>query len=504
MATHWISARASGVTGAAAGDSPLVFGCSLFAVRHAPLAALVVCTFLAGVLPVAPSARAGETWTLTAKLLATEGAARDEFGTSVSIDGDTAVVGAPRHDLRATDAGAAFVFRQIDGQWRQIARLALPDPSNGDRLGWSVSLSGDTVLAGVPWDDDDGTDAGSAAFFRETGGVWRAAGKALPLDAAPGNWFGWSVSIDGDTAVIGALRDSERGPGAGAAYVFREINGAWREIAKLTAEDGQAGAALGWAVALHGDTALVSAYLDDERGTDCGAAYVFREIDGVWTQIAKLTPADGKPGQLFGRSVALFGDTAVIGSPSDEDHGVAAGAAYFFREIDGEWTQIAKVYSDDIEGNDHFGYSAALSESTALIGAEGDDDHGDDSGSIYVFHEVGGVWTQTYKLTAPDGQPGDEFGWSCSLSGYTALIGAYFDDENGQDTGSAYVFRSTCPGDVDGDRDVDLADLAALLAAYDSRKGEERYNPDADFDADGDVDTGDLATLLANYRQTCP
>jgi hypothetical protein len=453
---------------------------------------------MAAALPIQQSARAGETWVLKDKLLASGGAAGDEFGTSVSIDGITALVGAPRYNHIAGDSGAAFVFREIDGEWRQIARLVQPDPAAGDRLGWSVSLSGNTALLGVPWDDDDGTDAGSAVFFREVDGSWRAAGKALALDAATRKYFGWSVSIDGDTAVIGARGDNERGQGAGAAYVFREINGAWRQIAKLTAEDGQAGASLGWAVALSGNTAVVSAYMDDGLGTDSGAAYVFREVGGVWRQIAKLNAADGRPGQLFGRSVAIFGNTVLIGAPSDKDYGVDAGAAYFFREINGVWQQIAKVHSDDIQWNDHFGYSAALWGNTALIGAEGDDDHGDDSGSIYVFREINGVWTQAHKLTAPDGQPGDEFGWSCSLSGYTALIGAYFDDEFGQDSGSAYVFRSICPGDLDGDRDVDLSDLAQLLSCY------GRNESCGDTDGDGDTDLADLALLLANWASVCP
>lgn len=219
---------------------------------------------------------------------------------------------------------------------------------------------------------------------------------------------------------------------------------------KIAANDGDAEDRFGWSTALarDGSTALIGAPHDDSNGSQAGSAYVFTTSGGGWAQQAKLTPGDGDSGDIFGRSVSLSGDgsTALIGTYGDDPNGSNAGSAYVFATHTEEWTQQAKLIPDDGDTGDWFGRSASLSVdgSTALIGAPTDEDpNGTWAGSAYVFTTSGGDWLQRAKITPDDGDSDDRFGMSVALSanGLTALIGADNDDDpNGTKAGSAYVF----------------------------------------------------------------
>ncbi len=204
------------------------------------------------------------------------------------------------------------------------------------------------------------------------------------------------------------------------------------EVAKLTASDGAAGDKFGHVVAVDGDTALIGAYGDDDNGSSSGSVYVFTRSGGMWTEQAKLTASDGAPSDVFGYSLALFGDTALIGAPVDDDNGIGSGSAYVFTRSGEVWTEQAKLTASDGAAQDTFGYSLALGVDTALIGAWGDD-HNDpgSSGSAYVFVRSAGVWMEQAKLTASDrldGASSDMFGRSVALDGDTALIAGGWDN----------------------------------------------------------------------------
>ena len=217
----------------------------------------------------------------------------------------------------------------------------------------------------------------------------------------------------------------DNGAGSGAAYVFtRDGAGVWTQQAKLLASDGAAGDAFDFSVAVAGDTAVIAAVGADAQGADSGAAYVFtRDGAGVWTQQAKLLASDGNISDRFGSSVAVAGDTAVIGASRDDDNGADKGAAYVFtRDGAGVWTQQAKLLASDGNMSDRFGSSVAVAGDTAVIGASRDDDNGADKGAAYVFTRDGaGVWTQQAKLLASDGAAGDFFGSSVAVAGDTAV-----------------------------------------------------------------------------------
>jgi len=397
----------------------------------------------------------------SAKLLAADGAVNDSFGISVSLAGDTVVVGAHSDDDKGVNSGSAYVFVKPAGGWTgtltQRAKLLAADGAPNDGFGYSVALAGDTVVVGVLGDDDKGSASGSAYVFVKPAGGWTGtltqSAKLLAADGAAGDQFGYSVAIAGDTVVVGANLDDDKGVNSGSAYVFVKPAGGWTgtltQSAKLLAADGAVNHGFGLSVAIAGDTVVVGDWLDDDKGVNSGSAYVFVKPAGGWTgtltQSAKLLAADGAPYDTFGRSVAIARDTVVVGAPAGSDQKGGSGSAYVFVKPAGGWTgtltQSAKLLAADGASFDFFGSSVAIVGHTAVVGAHGDDD----KGSAYVFVKPAGGWTgtltQSAKLLAADGAPNDGFGFSVAIAGDTVVVGAGSDD----DKGSAYVFKVGSP-----------------------------------------------------------
>lgn len=215
------------------------------------------------------------------------------------------------------------------------------------------------------------------------------------------------------------------------------------EARKLLASDGASLDFFGYSAAISKDTAIVGAYrADDARGKDVGAAYVYIKEGDEWVQQAKLSPSDGAEDDTFGGMVAIEGDTAVVGVIR-KDHsqfGNDIGAVYVFVRSDGQWREQAKLIANDAAQGDSFGWGVSLSGNTLVVGAPRDDDNGENSGSVYVFERADTTWEQKAKLTANDGTPGDVFGISVSVSNNTIVVGADLNEENGVDAGAAYVF----------------------------------------------------------------
>ncbi len=387
------------------------------------------------VLTLAAHATA-QTWEQRQKLT-TEDSASEYFGFSVALSGDTALIGAFYSDVLTWTSGLAHVFEKVNGVWTQVAELRASNGTTDDCFGESISLSGDTALVTAPgsWYRESGP--GAAYVFERVSGVWTQVAKLTASDGTEHDHFGDSVALSGATALVGRLSDGNRG----SAYVFEKVSGVWTQVAKLTASDGATDDYFGDAVALLGATALVGAPYDDDRGEGSGSVYVFEKVNGVWTQTAKLTASDGAGGDAFGCSVVLSGDTALVGADGADDRGEYSGAAYVFQNINGVWTQTAKLTADDGTGDEGFGGSVAISGDTALVGAYHDDDRGSYSGSAYVFQKIKGVWTQAAKLTADDGAAFDYFGYSVAISGDASIIGAFGDDDRGSFSGSAYAFE---------------------------------------------------------------
>jgi uncharacterized repeat protein (TIGR01451 family) len=386
---------------------------------------------------------------LEQKVIALDGAGDDYFGYSVSLSEDTALVGAHYNDVGANaNQGSAYVFVRSGTTWSQQAQLSASDGAEYDRFGWSVALSGDTALVGAFYDDmGTHTNQGSAYIFVRSGTNWTQQVKLTASDGAAQDYFGYSVALSGDTALVGAFVDHVgANTDQGSAYIFVRSGMTWTQQAQLTASDGAESDYFGNSVALSGDTALVGAYCDDVGvNSDQGSAYVFIRSEGTWTQQAQLTASDGEAGDYFGTSVALSRDTALVGAYYDDVAGNGdQGSAYVFVRSGTTWIQQAQLTASGGGEYDWFGWSVALSGDTALVGAHYHDlGANTDQGSAYVFVRGGTSWTQQAQLTASDGADSDCFGHSVALSRDTALVGA--DQDNvaaNTQQGSAYFYHT--------------------------------------------------------------
>src|SRR6266540_2518832 len=357
-----------------------------------------------------------------AKLTAGDAASGDQFGAAVGISGETAVVGAPVDDTAAgPNAGSAYVFVRSGTGWSQQAKLTASDAAAGDIFGFSVAVTGDTDVVGA---SGDNMLAGSAYVFVRSGTSWSQQAKLTASDAAASDTFGLSVAVSGDTAVVGAISDdTDAGPDAGSAYVFVRSGTGWSQQAKLTASDAASGDRFGDAVGISGNTVVVGA---SDAASDAGSAYVFVRSGTSWSQQAMLTASDAAASDLFGRSVAVSGDTAVVGAISDDtDAGPDAGSAYVFVRSGTGWSQQAKLTASDAASGDRFGDAVGISGDTAVVGAQFGDTI---AGSAYVFVRSGTSWSQQAKLTASDAAAFDFFGAAVAISGDTVVVGALADD----------------------------------------------------------------------------
>ena len=400
----------------------------------------------------------------------------DSFGYTLAISGDTAIVSALGDDTPGgTNAGSAYIFVHAGGAWTQQAQLLASDGAASDQFGYDVAIDGDTAIVGADWDDTlAGINAGSAyVFVRAANGVWTQQAKLVATDSSAFDLFGVSVAVSGDTAVVGAPGDNTlAGTDAGSAYVFvRDNEGVWTQQARLFASDGAAGDFFsGYAVAIDGDTVVVGAINDDtQAGTDAGSAYVFvRDGNGVWSEQAHVFASDSAAFDYFGSIVAISGDTIIAGADEDDTQGgTDAGSAYVFVRNEDTWTEEAHLFApeSDADADDHFGWFVDISGDTAVVGAPTIPQFGGDPelGSVYAFQRVGAIWTQKAHVFAPAGAVGDVFGFSVAVSGATAVAAPGF---NNVMAASAYAFDLGCtPGDLNCDNAVTVADVPHFIDA---------------------------------------
>jgi len=368
------------------------------------------------------------TWSQSKKLQANDAESFANFGYSVNIIGNRALISAVFESENGPASGAAYVFDFDGNTWTQSQKFTAIDATTGDEFGFSVSLTNDRLIIGARYDDSNGDNSGSVYVFDHNGSSWNQSHKVLAVagNGAADDFFGTSVSIDGNRALIGAPGDADNGPDSGAAYLFDFDGNNWNQTQKVTADDASAGDEFGSSVSLFDDRALIGA---SGVISNKGAAYLFDFDGNSWNQTKKTIASDGIAGDYFGGSVSLSGNRALIGA-------YGYGTAYFFDFNGSNWTQSQQIFPDGTAG-DNFGYSVSLFGNRALIGANENDQF---SGAAYLFDFDGSNWNQTQKIVAKDADIDDQFGDSVSLSGDRVLIGASGDDENGNAAGAAYLF----------------------------------------------------------------
>ncbi len=417
------------------------------------------------VVQAAEGSLAADQWLQQKRLNPSDAAASMAFGYSVAIDGDILVVGA--YWDNSPGGGSAYVFSKPAAGWTavtQIAKLTPSDPGSRDRFGWSVAISGNTIVVGAPGDDSLGMlDNGSAYVFVKPGGGWTDMTETAKLTASDKrslDEFGRSLAIDGNTIVIGSPCTMSF-ENQGSVYVFTKPGTGWTnstETAILTPSDGTPANRFGYSIAIRDNTIVAGAYAHDNgHGDASGEVYVFSQSGG-WTsgmENARLTASDSAANEYFGWSVAIDGDVIVAGAPGEVSFDNSGeDAAYVFIKPVGGWsggrTEDAVLTASDGAISDDFGTSVDISGDLVVVGAPTDDVASQsDQGSAYVFSKPAGGWanmTETDHLIANDGTNSDLFGSIVRLSGSVVVAGASKDDANALvDTGSAYIFDAQQP-----------------------------------------------------------
>lgn len=456
-----------------------------------------------------------------AYLKASNTKAGDRFGSSVAVSGDTVVVGAFGDDGTATGvkgvqrdnktslSGAAYVFVHSGGKWNQQAYLKASNSEGLDLFGTAVAVSGDTIVVGAPYEasnargingnqrNNAASSSGAAYVFVRSGGKWNQQAYLKASNA--GGMFGKSVAVSGNTIVVGAPEEgsSARGvnsappsngaAGSGAAYVFVRRGSRWSQQAYLKASNTGVGSNFGISVAIAGDTVVVGSPSEssDARGVNgdqnnndalsSGAAYVFVRKGRSWSQQAYLKAINTGERNSFGWSVAIAGDTVVVGAHGEDSdaRGVNgnqrneapnSGAAYVFTRSGSRWRPQAYLKASNTEAGDTFGWSVAVAGDTIVVGSLNEssnarDINGDQnnnaapaSGAAYVFVRSGGTWSRQAYLKASNSEANDNFGYAVAVSGDMVIVGAHGESSaatgvNGDQTsneaggaGATYVF----------------------------------------------------------------
>lgn len=403
------------------------------------------------------------------QLVGTDTQPFDHFGNSVAIEGDTMVVGAAFANGGTNGQGAAYVFERSNGAWVQRSKLIASDGATDDEFGSSVSISGDTVLVGAGLGDAGAGDEGAAYVFTRTGNSWSEQQKIVASDGNPSDFFGYRSHIDGNLLVIGA-------PLADSAYVFELAGGVWLERAKLVSSSSES-FRFGSSVAVQGDSVFIG---DSSEGAS-GALYVFARSGNSWVEAQRLEASDAGVIPTFGDSVAVDGDTLVVGAADLNSGFTTAGAAYVFTLSNSSWVEQAKLIASDASVGDRVGDSVAVSGDDIVLGAPADhaDGNQNSAGAAYRFARSGTSWSESSKLIGSGASAGDEFGRAVAIQGDLALVGS-------QRTEAVFAF-----GLVDADGD-------GFLASVDCNDANPAINPGVvvdgvpltgvDNDCDGDVD----------------
>lgn len=323
----------------------------------------------------------------------------------------------------------------------ELQKVVASDAAQGATLGEAIAIDGNTFVVGTIRDASQGLFTGAAYVFHWNGSSWVQQAKLVGSNAVSGDTFGQKVGISGERIVVGSDGDGQIGQLAGQVYVYRRESGVWIEEAILQAADGQNMDTFGRAVAIHGDTLVVGARGVNAAQGGEGAVYVFTRSGTNWIQQVKLFAGDLPANALFGHSVDVHAGTLVAGAYLANGAQGFEGAAYVFTGAGQAWAQEKKLVASDAALGDQFGWDVAVHGETVVVGARFQDPLGSNSGAVYVFERQGGNWPQVQKVLPSDGAAFDRFGHDVDIEGDSLVVGALEHDALGANAGAAYVFQ---------------------------------------------------------------
>lgn len=424
---------------------------------------------------------------------------KDGFGGRIAMSWPIAAIGDPN------ESGVVYVYHHLAGKWTLEAELTAPNPQPKDVFGVSVAMADEKVVIGAPGRDGLDLNQGAAYVFRrQAAGQWLLEAELTAADADYGDQFGYAVAVHGDLVVVGAPDDENGSPvRAGSAYVFRFIEGSWRQEAKFFDPEGADNDGFGVSVAVGSNGVLAGVPLNDDAGPGAGAAFVYRYEGSIWHLEAQLVPPGQPLVNLFGSvtRLSLDGSLAFIGAPQEDGQ---TGAVHVFQHKNGQWGHQVKLTAAEPVGPfPFFGSCLSLDPTgkTLLIGAPYDFANGFESGAAHLFrYEGSSDWREVIKLTGSDERPGDQFGCGLSLGGDVALIGATRNNA----PGSVYAFAGMRGADCDGNGEPDGCDIfGGLLEDLDDDGIPDECEAGGDVNGDGVVGINDLLDVLAAWG-FCP
>ncbi len=347
--------------------------------------------------------------------------ANDEFGWSVHARGNTSIVSAHRHAVNGPQSGAAYVYVRDNNQWTQQAMLSAADGATEDWFGYSVAVDGDTAIVGAIFADIAGASMRGAVYvFVRSGQTWTEQAKIIAPANRQGSFYGWSVAIEGDTAVIGAPFFHAASQFQGRVFVYQRSNNVWTLAADITAADGAQTDYLGTCVAINNGTIVATApSATNQNGSETGAAYIYTKPAATWTQQARLSPTENDAGAQMGLAAAIENDIAVFGAPYTIS---ATGCCYVFIRSSGAWAQSARLFASDGIADDRFGYGVDMSGPLLVVGANGT---GTWQGSAYLFSSCSGPWTEFARIDNSNSEPSDYFAEAVTTNGQQVIAAAH-------------------------------------------------------------------------------
>lgn len=381
----------------------------------------------------------------TSKHKASDGAAGDYFGNSIAIDNDWLIVGAPYDQPYGAGSGSAYFYQRSGTTWVQKQRVdgTATYGSTGDRFGTSVAIDGSRAVVGAYADFGKVTKSGTAYVYERSGTTWSYGARLSASDGASYDEFGYAVAVKGNTIAIGAPGRVYSGSylDAGGYYIFLRSGASWTQNKSYT-HPGLNLDSMGQSIALADANTMVIGMPKRQVVSTygVGAVSTWSYSGTAWTQTQFITPTSYVSYQYFGSAVAVDGSFLVIGSYGDSSDG-GTGSAYVYEKPGTSWTFNTKLTDFDRKSGDNFGSSVAVSGNTIVVGSPGKDLTGSNSGAAFVFTRKGTGWKENARLTANDAAASDAFGNAVAIDGETCFVAAFNDDDPSADSGSSYRFE---------------------------------------------------------------
>ena len=447
--------------------------------------------------------------TTITRLLPEENTPFIQFGTSIAVNGDVAVIGTPNADVGGTAAGGVYVFNRVGDDWERMGRVDPPTAQLNMNFGSAVAVEAGTLIVGTPREDGAGTDSGAVYVYSADATTWSLVQRIVPPDEAAWKQFGWSLSLQGDTLAVGVPGDSEFGPYQGAVYLFTNTNGQWLFSEKVDGQIAGDYGNFGAEVLLNGELLFVGAPTRAISGIIWGAVFVYRKNGTDWQFDQEIQPpVSVGSSTYFGQSLAVEGDTLAVGAPYDNTAArsmldiVGRGSVFVYELENSQWLLKQRLLPNNGSVNDSFGYDIAISGAALAVGAPWSDGlYSSGVGSVQVFLKTGDEWIYEDYATTVDAPANSWFGSVVYAAGDSIFVGAPYDNSLGYNHGAVYVSRWT---DADGDGIFDNVDNCRYYGNGDQADTDADELGDAcvpDMDGDGIENNNDNCPTVDNQDQ---